>query len=52
MKTARYLLMMMVLALAAGCGTKGPLVLPDPADKADNAGEADKADKTGSPSAP
>lgn len=33
MKTARYLLMMMVLVLVAACGTKGPLVLPDKADK-------------------
>jgi len=55
MKTARYLLMMMVLVLVAACGTKGPLVLPDPADKTNEAGKPEKADEagtTGSPAAP
>ena len=43
MKTARYLLLMMSLVLVAACGTKGPLVLPE---------KADKPDKTESPAAP
>lgn len=34
MKTARYALLLMSLVLVAACGTKGPLVLPDKADKA------------------
>lgn len=43
MKTARYALLLMSLVLVAACGTKGPLVLPD---------KADKPDKTESPAAP
>ena len=43
MKTARYVLLMMSLVLVAACGTKGPLVLPD---------KADKPDQTESPAAP
>ena len=43
MKTARYAMLLMSLVLVAACGTKGPLVLPD---------KADKPDKTESPAAP
>ena len=37
MKTARNVLLLMSLVLVAACGTKGPLVLPDKADKPDAA---------------
>jgi predicted small lipoprotein YifL len=33
MKTSRLALLLMSLVLVAACGTKGPLVLPDKADK-------------------
>ena len=33
MKTTRCALLLMSLVLVAACGTKGPLVLPDKADK-------------------
>ena len=46
MKTARYLLLMMSLVLVAACGTKGPLVLPDKAEK------PDPAEQTEPPAAP
>jgi predicted small lipoprotein YifL len=33
MKTSRFVLLLMSLVLVAACGTKGPLVMPDKADK-------------------
>jgi len=34
MKTARFALLLLSLALVAACGTKGDLVLPDKAEPA------------------
>jgi predicted small lipoprotein YifL len=33
MKTSRLALLLLSLVLVAACGTKGPLVLPEPAEQ-------------------
>jgi predicted small lipoprotein YifL len=46
MKTSRLALLLLSLVLVAACGTKGPLVLPDKAEK------PDPAEQTEPPAAP
>jgi predicted small lipoprotein YifL len=46
MKITRTALLLIGLVLVAACGTKGPLVMPEKADK------PEKTDQTESPAAP